>query len=192
MLEMNEERIKQILGYHDSRLEEIHNRFFAIHKELIDTDSLIESVSIKKIEFDRQGSIKGGVKKDLTEVMLRHQQLAKERERDLRVEMYQLVSEEEAINRIWVCFRALRGKEYHFVEQLYVKEIPYKVAEIESGVSHKTFEMYRRSGMKKILEMYQSEFSTIEIIGRSNQLPEKSRKKEQNVEEQYTQLELNI
>ncbi len=202
MLEMNEERIKKILGNRDPRLKEIHERILAIHDELADTDSLIESASMKTMEWDKEGGIKGGIKKDLVDVMLRHQKLAREREIDLRGELYQLAEEEETITRIWVCFRALRGREYRFLEQLYVKGIPYKAAEMESGVSHKTFERYRRRGLKKILDMYRSEFRNLEIVNRSNRLPDKqgkhrenaqkARKEEQEKEPKYIQLKLDL
>lgn len=192
MLEMNEERVKKILGRYDERVQEIHDRILKIYDELSDTDSIIESVSMKKIEWGKEGSVKGGIKKDLTEVMLRHEYLARERERDLRGELYQLVTEEEEINRIWVCFRALRGKEYHYIEMLYVQGMPYKAVELESNVCHKTFETYRRSGIKKILKMYQSEFTNMEIAVHSNQIPDDGKREGTTKEEPYTQLTLNI
>lgn len=192
MLKMNEGRVKQILGHHDPRLQQIHKRILAIHDELLDADSLVESVSMKKIEWDREGSVSGGIKKDLTEVMLTHQRLVRERELDLRGELYQLAEEEEAINRIWTCFRALCGKEYIFLEKLYVQGMPYKTVEMESGVSHKTFETYRRSGMRKILKMYQSDFTNLEIAARSRPASEEAKTQEEGGEKRYVQLKLNI
>lgn len=192
MSAIDEERIKQILGGHDSRLREIHERILRIHDELLDTDSLIEAVSLKKIEWDKEGGSRGGIKKDLTDVMLQHQRLARERELELRGEMYRLAEEEEEINRVWVCFHALRGKEYTFLDLLYVQSQPYKAAELESGFSHKTFETYRRSGLKKILQMYESEFSNMELVrGGMIENPKRKNKTTKKTVE-YEQIKLKI
>lgn len=198
MLQMDERRVKRILGGRDVRLKEIHNRILAIHDELLDTDSLLESASMKKIELGREGNVKGGIKQDLADALLRHRKMAQERELELREELRQLVEEEEQINRVWVCFRTLRGKEYLFLEKQYVQGKSYKTAEMESGVSHKTFEMYRQSGIRKILQMYHSEFSNIEIIRRSNSSNsadkdnKRKRKKTHKADGQYVQLKLDI
>lgn len=191
MITINEEYIKKVLGEHAALLKNIHKRILDMYGELSDTDGLIESVSIKKIEWDKEGSGQGGIKKDLLDVMLMHQRLAKEREIELRTEMYRLTEEEESINRIWVCFHALRGREFAFLDRLYVQQVPYKAVQAESGVSHRTFEKIRSSGLKKVRQMYESEISNLQIINLSGRKTEKAHlQKEKKCG--YEQLRLDV
>ena len=59
-LEISENRVKEILGGVDQRLKEIHERILRLYEEEADNDSLIRSISIRKIEWDKQASGKGG------------------------------------------------------------------------------------------------------------------------------------
>lgn len=188
MLAIDEAYIKKVLGKHASLLQDIHARILGIHGELMDTDGLIESISMKKADWGGEGGSMGGVKKDLLDAMLKHERLARARELELREEIYRLTEEEEAINRIQACFRALRGREQRYLQQLYVERIPYKAVELASGVSHKTFETARRRGVRKILQMYNSKFSNREIISRGA-APKKAQPKEKAG---YEQLRLNL
>ena len=58
-LEISENRVKEILGGVDQRLKEIHERILRLYEEEADNDSLIRSISIRKIEWDKQASGKG-------------------------------------------------------------------------------------------------------------------------------------
>lgn len=194
-LEISENRVKEILGGVDQRLKEIHERILRLYEEEADNDSLIRSISIRKIEWDKQASGKGGKKRDLSDVMLMHYKLMEERDIALKAEMYNLAKEEEQINRIGVCFRSLRGEEYFYLQELYVNKKPYKTVEAESGVSHKTFEMTRKRAMRKLLKTYQSELSNIDIIKKSAEDPEAGIQiRKQNTEEtgNYEQLTFKL
>ena len=131
----------------------------------------------------------------MSDVMLMHYKLMEERDIALKAEMYNLAKEEEQINRIWVCFRSLRGEEYFYLQELYVNKKPYKTVEAESGVSHKTFEMTRKRAMRKLLKTYQSELSNIDIIKKSAEDPEAGIQiRKQNTEEtgNYEQLTFKL
>jgi hypothetical protein len=192
MLVIDENYVKNILGEYATLLQNIHRRILCIHRELIDTDELIQSVSIKKIAWDKEGSGQAGIKRDLTDVMLMHQRLAREREIELRTEMFRLTEEEESINRIWVCFHALRGREYTFLEKLYVQRLPYKAVQEESKVSHRTFEKVRMQALKKIVKMYNSEINNLQIINLSGGLTGDFVVKKNSKVSEYEQLKLNI
>ena len=188
MLEINEQYVKKVLSRRTELLDDIHNRIIAIHNEIITEDNLIESVSLKKCAFNSPGS-SSGMKQDLTKAVLLHERLSREREIESRVAIYQLTEEEESINRIMVCYNSLRGKPRDYLEQLYVKKQPYKAVELESGVSHKTFERYRQKGIREILRLYKSNFSNLKIAtlkASEQSLPIEKRK------ESYNQLKLNL
>ena len=193
-LEISENRVKEILGGVDQRLKEIHERILRLYEEEADNDSLIRSISIRKIEWTSRRAEKAK-ERDLSDVMLMHYKLMEERDIALKAEMYNLAKEEEQINRIWVCFRSLRGEEYFYLQELYVNKKPYKTVEAESGVSHKTFEMTRKRAMRKLLKTYQSELSNIDIIKKSAEDPEAGIQiRKQNTEEtgNYEQLTFKL
>lgn len=102
--------------------------------------------------------------------------------------MYRLTEEEESINRIQACFRALQDKEYLYLDRLYVQHTPYKIVESESGVSHKTFERTRAGAVNRIITLYNSDLSNQEIIRQSKRKQRKKKKKEIS----YKQIELDL
>lgn len=162
MLMVDEALVKDVLGNYKKKHENIRKRIRAIQDEIVNTDSILESVSLKKLQIDpSEGSV--GNNKDLLEAMLKHQKLEREYSIELIRELHRLIEEEEGMNRIMVCFRALRGKEYTYIERLYVQKLPYKTVELESGYSHSRFEAIRANGLKRILKLYKSPMSNVQI-----------------------------
>ena len=188
MRKIQEEDVKDVLKNGVKELQEIHSRLLALYEELGDTDALIRSVSINRPQSDSVGGSAGGLNKDLTAVMLKHEKLAKQREIEIREEMLQLTEDEETINRIRVCYQTLRGNEYAFLFELYVKERPYKFVEEHSGVSHSRFEAIRKKAINKIIGLYDSNCSNQEIITRR----QKGCKKKRREDAIYQQLELDL
>lgn len=189
MLKIRDEDVKHALKNGMKELNEIHNRLIALHTELTNADSLIRSVSINKIRY---GEFEGGTssdKKDLCDVMQKHEKIARAREIEIREEMRQLTKEEESINRIRVCFQSLRGQEYAFLNELYVKGYPYKLVEEHSGISHSRFEAVRKKGIKKIIQLYESNYSNQEIITQRHRIYRNNTKKGEVV---YRQLTLDL
>lgn len=176
---IDEVDVKMALEKGTSDLKIIHKRILDLYDELIEVDSVIRSVAMKSPKYGNIGGGVGGIKKDLADIMLRHEQTARARGIELREEMYRLTEEEESINRIQACFRALQDKEYLYLDRLYVQHTPYKIVESESGVSHKTFERTRAGAVNRIITLYNSDLSNQEIIRQSKRkerLKEKSRK----------------
>ena len=190
MHEIREEDIKNALAGDFAELEEIHKRILILHEELSNTVSMIQSAAMKSPRYGNVGGGAGTQKNDLTEIMIRHERLQRQREIEIREEIFRLTEEEEVINRIRVCYQALRGKEYGFLRELYVRGHPYKVVEKNSGVSHGTFERIRKSGIRKIQQMYASNFSNQEIIAKSSE--RHKRKSKKGGGEKYEQIKLDL
>lgn len=163
---ISEAQIKSILGNYKKKRENIRKRIKVIQDEIINTDSILQSVSMKKVMLDATGG-SGGKHKDLMDAMLRHQQLERQHSMELITEMYHLIEEEERINRVMVCFRSLQGKERGYIERLYVNKEPYKTVEMESGYSHSRFESIRASALKHIQKLYASPLSNVQILKRT-------------------------
>ena len=62
--EISLEEIKTILSNYKGLKKQIRNHISDLYDDLMDTDNLIETVSIKKTEISEMGT-KGGSKKDL-------------------------------------------------------------------------------------------------------------------------------
>lgn len=185
---IDEVDVKMALEKGTSDLKIIHKRILDLYDELIGVDSVIRSVAMKSPKYGNIGGGVGGIKKDLADIMLRHEQTARARGIELREEMYRLTEEEESINRIQACFRALQDKEYLYLDRLYVQHTPYKIVESESGVSHKTFERTRAGAVNRIITLYNSDLSNQEIIRQSKRKQRKKKKKEIS----YKQIELDL
>lgn len=195
---IDEEFVKEVLGNHGGLLQDIHKRVLLLYKELSDTGSLIQAAAIKKMEL---GKIGGGSRnvRDLTDVMLVHQRLVKDREREVYAGLMSLMDEEEAVNRVWCCFNSLPDKERGYLERLYVIGEPYKAVERSSGVSHRAFEQARARAMGEIMRTYDSDLANVEIIARGRTSPGnrgrngKGKKRNKGDDDgTYRQLELNL
>ncbi len=160
--EITDEFVKNVLRTHKERLFQIHKRILELYEEMQNTDALIRSMSTSS----KLGKIGGGKtgNQDLGDFLIRHHKLLKQQSEELRAELFKLSEEEETINRVWSCFRALTGQEQEYLQSLYVEGKTYKETELESGVSHRTFEITRRNGIKRILKMYQSSWNNREIL----------------------------
>lgn len=164
MLIIGENYVKDTLKYGSAKLTEIHNRIVSLYAELENMDALIRSISLGQGYRNETGSFSGNTDRDLTQIMIKHEKVAKQREIEIREEMLNLIEEEESINRIRVCYQTLRGNDYTCLQQLYVQRKPYKLVEKDSGMSHATFERRRRQAIKKIITMYESDYSNQELI----------------------------
>jgi hypothetical protein len=193
---INEDYVKEVLARHGELLQDIHKRILLLYEELGDTGSIIQSAAIKKMDLGRVGSGSRNVR-DLADVMLAHQRIVKDREREVYAGLRGLMEEEEAVNRIWCCFQALPDKQRRYLERLYVEGEPYKAVEMASGVSHKTFEQARGAAIREILRMYEGDLSNVEIIAqggmnRKTRSRRKGRNKDKSKGEAYEQMKLNL
>lgn len=186
--------VKMVLRTHKERLFQIHKRILELYEEMQDTDSMIRSMSTSS----KLGKIGGGKtsSQDLGDLLIRHHKLLKQKSEELRAELFKLSEEEETINRVWICFRALTGQEQAYLQSLYVEGKTYKEAELESRVSHRTFEITRKNGIKRILKMYQSSLNNQEILAgykkRESTGNVIKREKKETSSRSYEQLTLSL
>ena len=192
MREIVEEDVKNALKEDFAELEEIHRRILTLHDELTNINSMIQSVALKSPKYGSIGSGGGTKKADLTEIMIKHERLQRQREIEIRDAIFHLTEEEEQIHRIRVCYQTLRGKQYRYLQELYVLGRQYKEVERDSGVSHAAFERTRKSGIKKIIQLYASNFSNQEIIAQASRQKRQKKRKKKEEGKIYEQLSLNI
>lgn len=164
---IDEKYIKKVLPKYRDLIRGIHHRMIELYEHMDVADELIKEVAYKSITYDRIGGSSGD-KADLTNVMVKHETLARNRSKDVRTEMWRLTEEEETIDRIWCCYKAINGDGFDYITQLYVDGKPYKEVEKNSGTSHKTFEKTRSQAMKDMLTLYNSRFTNGEIVARGS------------------------
>lgn len=155
--------VKMVLGNRKVILNENRKRFRKLSHELGNIDLAVqETVYMKK--NTEEIKVTENHYSDLSDILLRQRRIYKEQSRELRTELIRLMDEQEAINRIWRCFSVLEGKEREYLFKLYVQKELYKTVEQTSGVSHKTFEKIRKKGMIRIINLYNSNLTNLEII----------------------------
>ena len=88
--EISLEEIKTILSNYKGLKKQIRNHISDLYDDLMDTDNLIETVSIKKTEISEMGT-KGGSKKDLSDIIIRHECILKRWYREISYEIESLM-----------------------------------------------------------------------------------------------------
>lgn len=188
MKEINESEVKLILHSYETRHREIHERIMSMMKELGETDGMIYEMSVSSPRITDMPKQKGGTK-DLYEVFSRYKSSLQERILEMNQGIRQLTEEEEALNRVWSCYQALRGEEYDVLRRLFVERQPWKTVEIECGISSGSLQRMQKRALQKVIDMYNSPYSITEINSRSEGY-KKEREKECDGGSGYQQLKL--
>ena len=95
--EISLEEIKTILSNYKGLKKQIRKHISDLYDDLMDTDNLIETVSIKKTEISEMGT-KGGSKKDLSDIIIRHECILKRWYREISYEIESLMKKDEKIH----------------------------------------------------------------------------------------------
>ena len=94
--EISLEEIKTILSNYKGLKKQIRNHISDLYDDLMDTDNLIETVSIKKTEISEMGT-KGGSKKDLSDIIIRHECILKRWYREISYEIESLMKKDGCV-----------------------------------------------------------------------------------------------
>ena len=73
MYELEISDIKKILMDYDTIKEQTKQQIIDLYNDLFDTDTLIRVISTKSIQIDRMPKPPGSSKKDLSDIVLRHE-----------------------------------------------------------------------------------------------------------------------
>lgn len=181
--------IKDVLRAKEKKIANIHEKMIYLYKELQSADDVLDTAALPAIRTDGMPGGKGR-HQDLGDVLLNYRKQLYERNLEARNIMWRLTEEEAMISRIWACFCALDDPFYGILQQLYVENKLYQAVEMESGMSHKTFEKHRRTGIDLIRKFYESGQSIADLMCRKNLLERPKKQKTKESIEGYSQLEL--
>lgn len=192
---IGEAEVKDILRHKEKKIESIHRKMLSLYQELENHEEMILSaVALPSAEINGMPGKKGG-HKDLGDMLLQYKRQAYRRREELLKIMWELVEEEERINRIWACFHALQEPYYSILYELYVQSQLYEAVESNFQMSHKTFEKQRQFGIRSIIKFYESGMDVSELMRqhRSEKAIGKEKRlktKQERAEEEYVQISL--
>lgn len=166
---ITEKDIKEILKYRDNYINLIRKNMSTIQKEIQNTDDIIMSVSLPSCnEIGVQNG--AGVYTGLEIVYEEYREILKKRKAEYIDMLLNLIEEEMSIERVWMCFLALREPHFTILNEIYVKKQLYSATEKASGLSHAIFERKRKEGIESIIQYYNSDKSASEL-GEISELP---------------------
>ena len=133
----------------------------------MDTDNLIETVSIKKTEISEMGT-KGGSKKDLSDIIIRHECILKRWYREISYEIESLMKKDEKIRRVWLCYQLISEECYEVVTKIYVEHHSSKEVMTDyiarTGETSRTFFRLVNKSLNNIKVMYESKYSNDNLL----------------------------
>lgn len=154
LLPVTDEIITDILKNRDERLLAIRERRIHAMEFIRDTDSMILEASMPGQTDNPRGS--GPPRqKDLGDVYGNYREKLRQRRKDLKYMLRELMLMEERIARVWACFMALPDPEYSIADDLLVKGRKWDDARRDYG-DYNAFVRNRRRAMSLIKEYYAS------------------------------------
>ena len=105
--------------------------------------------------------------------------------------IYQLMQEEESLKRVWICYQGLPYRQRAVLKALYVEHKPWKVVRAELRMSHSTLSNNRSSAIQNIRQLYDSEFTDMQIMMYRQPELEKQRE-EKDYQEQLSLWQLGV
>uniref|UniRef100_UPI0040570C06 hypothetical protein n=1 Tax=Agathobacter sp. TaxID=2021311 RepID=UPI0040570C06 len=149
---MTEQQVKDILRNRETLLTSIHRKMSAIEQDMAKTDDMIETMSMPASPIS--GMPRGCIKqKDLGDVYRNYKKILKQRNEDYRTMFWELVMQEEMIERVWDAYMRLEEPYYSIINRMYVQSMLYAAVESESGWSRQVFEKKRKKGIQLIVDM---------------------------------------
>lgn len=169
--EISLEEIKTILSNYRGLKKQVRKHIADLYDDLIDTDNLINTVSIKKTRLTDAPITKGGNKKDLSDIMLRHEKILKNWYREISYEIEVLMKKDEKIRRVWLCYQLISEEQYEVITKIYVdhqlsKEVMMDYTK-QTGETSRTFFRLVNRALKNIKEMYESPYSNDFLLKKS-------------------------
>lgn len=190
MYELEVSDIKKILMHYDTIKEQTKQQIIDLYNDLFDTDTLIQVIATKTAHIGMPKP-PGSSKKDLSDIVLRHEKQLKKWYREISYEIDLLLAKEEMLRRVWLCYRILPESEYQAITKVYIEKKLAKQAELESGKTKTTFFRTINRGLTDIKRMYDSDLSNDFLL---KQFLSKKKKKKTVPEkkEMYEQLSFGL
>ncbi|MEY8536367.1 hypothetical protein AALH30_23055 [Blautia pseudococcoides] len=189
-MEIDENYIVRCLSGYETLLEDVRDRIRFLHSNMATTDDVLESLQMKK-NYGTAGTSGGGRKKDLGDLLERYEENEERYAEFLKMYIYQLMQEEESLKRVWICYQGLPYRQRAVLKALYVEHKPWKVVRAELRMSHSTLSNNRSSAIQNIRQLYDSDFTDMQIMMYRQPELEKQRE-EKDYQEQLSLWQLGV
>ncbi len=161
--DISEDIVISIIKSKDEMIAKIHTELIKIFTS-IDTDDFISAATFNSQL--RETTSKTNAKHDLHDVYEQYCKINHEWSMSVKLYARDLVERLETINRIVACFNNLPEQEKNVLVMLYIKH-PFKegkkILEAEYQISARTILRVRRVAIDKIIKMYYSNASNLEL-----------------------------
>lgn len=193
---VSREEVKDILRNRDQKLKSIHDKVLSLYRELSDIQEM-RPIDVLPSAGPYGGDGGGHTQyKDPHDVYEAYQKQVHQRRLDIREILWELKGREEAITRVWDCLYALDETYAYLLQALYVDRRLYADVEADYekkyGISHMTFEKYRKDGLELLIRYYESGRPVRELMHLTKQTAEAHSGKRKGLEKEgssgYTQL----
>lgn len=165
---ISKEDVKDILRNREQRLQIIQEKRISLYRELAEYQKMCPRDVLPAVKLS--GYIAGGnnLHKDLDDVYVSYQRQIHQRDVAIREILWELKEREETIQHVWDCLYILEEVYYTVLYGLYVEGQLYTTVEAEHkkkyGISHMTFERYRKEGLEMLTRYYNSGCSIPELM----------------------------
>ena len=162
-MEIDENYIVRCLSGYETLLEDVRDRIRFLHSNMATTNDVLESLQMKK-NYGTAGTSGGGRKKDLGDLLERYEENEERYAEFLKRYAYQLIQEEEALKRVWICYQSLPYGQRTVLKALYVERKQWKAVRAELRMSHTTLSNHRTFAIQNIRQLYNSDFTDMQIM----------------------------
>ena len=152
-MEIDENYIVRCLSGYETLLEDVRDRIRFLHSNMATTNDVLESLQMKK-NYGTAGTSGGGRKKDLGDLLERYEENEERYAEFLKMYIYQLMQEEEALKRVWICYQGLPYRQRAVLKALYVEHKPWKVVRAEDVYKRQFVIITNRLLAKKFLKKH--------------------------------------
>lgn len=166
--------IIRCLSDYNKHLADIRERIQKQYMEIATTDELLKTIQLQGINYDKLYIQSGYNKKDLTDILIKHEKEEREYALYLKDYIFQLMQQEESLKRIWICYQCLANEQRQILTELYVHKKAWKVVKMELKMSHSSVSNYRNAAIENIIKLYNSDLSNLQIARYSIQDKETS------------------
>ncbi len=173
-----QEEVRYLLETFLSMKEQTRKQIIDFYKELAETDELIRMISLRKTNYGEEHIAAKGINHDLSELVIRHEELLMEREQEIYKEIDVLLRREEGLRRFWQCYQSLPIEEYDILTQMYVEKKKMQQVQIENDLSESTIRRRVRKAEKHLKWLYDSNLSNSELMEQSIRMSNSRRENE--------------
>lgn len=171
-IEIDEKYIIDCLSNYESLLKELRDRVQQLYTNVATTGDVLETLQTKA----QQPRPKD---RDLEDVLEQYVENEIAYSKYLTEYIKKIMVQEASLKRVWICYQALPYIQRKILTDLYVNKKAWKVVRSEQGMSITTVSNTRAAGLRNIKQMYDSDFSDMQLMTMQTEAASRKRNKKE-------------